>query len=233
MLIRYPLPPQVNVVLLGIAGIAALGIVVAAIAAKRRVMLLTWVVDRLAQLRLSPKVILKRRDHIYHIESKVYDFYKHHPGAFFLMVLCNLLAHATSVIEVYLALRMLGFQPQWAQAYIIESLTKVINFVFAFVPGTIGVYEGGTEVVLQTLGFAAATGVTLALVRKAGTIFWTSIGLLILTWRTLPNAWGRVLDLSPRLRRLMDSLVLSNIAHRPARTLVSIMGTAVGVLLIV
>ncbi len=36
-----------------------------------------------------------------------------------------------------------------AQAYIIESLTKVINFVFAFVPGTIGVYEGGTEVILQ------------------------------------------------------------------------------------
>jgi putative ABC transport system permease protein len=31
----------------------------------------------------------------------------------------------------------------------------------------------------------------------------------------------------------MDSLVLSNIAHRPARTAVSIMGTAVGVLLIV
>ncbi len=120
-----------------------------------------------------------------------------------------------------------------AQAYIIESLTKVINFVFAFVPGTIGVYEGGTEVVLQTLGFAAATGVALALVRKAGTIFWTSIGLLILTWRTLPNAWGRLLDRSPRLRRLMDSLVLSNIAHRPARTAVSILGTAVGVLLIV
>ena len=32
---------------------------------------------------------------------------------------------------------------------------------------------------------------TLAFVRKAGTIFWTSIGLLILTWRTLPNAWRR------------------------------------------
>ena len=105
--------------------------------------------------------------------------------------------------------------------------------MFAFVPGTIGVYEGGTEVVLQTLGFAAATGVTLALVRKAGTVFWTSIGLLILTWRTLPNAWRRLLDRSPHLKRLMDSLVLSNIAHRPARTAVSILGTAVGVLLIV
>jgi len=230
----YPLPEEVNIVLVGIALIAALGIVVVAIAAKRRVMLLTWIIDRLAQLRLSPKVILKRRDHIYHIESKVYDFYKHHPAAFFAMIVCNLAAHATSVIEVYLALRMLGFQPQWAQAYIIESLTKVINFVFSFVPGTIGVYEGGTEVILQKgLGFTPAAGLALALVRKAAIVAWTTAGLLVLTWRTLPNAWQRLLDRSPRLQRLMDSLVFSNIAHRPARTAVSVLGTGVGVLLIV
>jgi putative ABC transport system permease protein len=234
MLARYPLPPPVNLVLLVIAFIAALGIVIAAVAAKRRVMLLTWIIDRLGELRLSPKVILKRRHHIYHLESKVYDFYKHHPGAFFLMIVCNLLAHVSSVVEVYLALKLLGFQPQVAQAYIIESLTKVINFAFAFVPGTIGVYEGGTEVILQKgLGFTPAAGLALALVRKAAIVCWTSIGLLVLTWRTLPNAWRRILDRSPRLQRLMDSLVLSNIAHRPARTAVSILGTGVGVLLIV
>jgi putative ABC transport system permease protein len=233
MLFTYHLPPLVSDTLIAIAVMAALGILAAGLAARRRIMLLTWVIDQMARLRLSPKVILKRRQHIYHIESKVYDFYKHHPGVFFGMVACNLLAHVSSVLEVYVTLRMLGFTPHVAQAYIIESLTKVINFVFAFVPGTIGVYEGGTEIVLQTLGFVAATGVALALVRKAGTIVWTSIGLLILTWRTLPNAWGRLLDRSPHLRRLMDSLVLSNITHRPARTAVSILGTGVGVLLIV
>ncbi len=233
MLFTYHLPPLVSDTLIVIAVMAALGIVAMGLAARRRIMLITWVIDQMARLRLNPKVILKRRQHIYHIESKVYDFYKHHPGVFFGMVACDLLAHVSSVVEVYVTLRMLGFAPQVAQAYIIESLTKVINFVFAFVPGTIGVYEGGTEVVLQSLGFVAATGVALALVRKAGTIFWTSIGLLILTWRTLPNAWGRLLDRSPHLRRLMDSLVLSNIAHRPARTAVSVLGTGVGVLLIV
>jgi len=88
-------------------------------------------------------------------------------------------------------------------------------------------------VILRTLGFATATGVALALVRKAAIVVWTSIGLLVLTWRTLPNAWRRLMDRSPRLQRLMDSLVFSNIAHRPARTAVSILGTAVGVLLIV
>ncbi len=233
MLFSYPMPFPVYVALVVIAAVATLGILIAALAAKRRVMLLTWAIDRLAELRLSPKVILKRRHHIYHLESKVYDFYKHHPGAFFGMVACDLLSHATSVLEVFVALRMLGFQPLVSQAYIIESLTKVINFVFAFVPGTIGVYEGGTAVILRTLGFESATGVALALVRKAAIVCWTSIGLLVLTWRTLPNAWRRLMDRSPRLQRLMDSLVFSNIAHRPARTAVSVIGTAVGVLLIV
>ncbi|MEP6568211.1 MAG: lysylphosphatidylglycerol synthase domain-containing protein [Acidobacteriota bacterium] len=233
MLFTYSLPPLVYYSLVAIAVIAALGIAAAALAAKRRIMLLTWVLDQMARLRLSPKVILKRRQHIYHIESKVYDFYKHHPGVFFGMIACNLLGHVSSVLEVYVTLNMLGYRPNVAQAYIIESLTKVINFVFAFVPGTIGVYEGGTGVILRTLGFTTATGVTLALVRKAGTVFWTSIGLLILSWRTLPNAWRRLLNRSPHLARVMDSLVLSNIAHRPARTAVSIMGTAIGVLLIV
>ncbi|HJX90093.1 MAG TPA: lysylphosphatidylglycerol synthase domain-containing protein [Pyrinomonadaceae bacterium] len=234
MLLSYHLPTPVYTVLIIIAIVAAMGILAAALAAKRRVMLLTWVIDRMAQLRLSPKVILKRRHHIYHLESKVYDFYKHHPGAFFGMIACDLLSHATSVLEVYVALRFLGFKPQVSQAYIIESLTKVINFVFAFVPGTIGVYEGGTEVILQKgLGFTPAAGLALALVRKAAIVCWTSVGLLVLTWRTLPNAWRKLLDRSPRLQRLMDSLVFSNIAHRPARTAVSILGTGVGVLLIV
>jgi putative ABC transport system permease protein len=234
MLFSYALPKPVYTVLIIIASVAALGILTAAFAAKRRVMLLTWVIDRLGELRLSPKVILKRRQHIYHLESKVYDFYKHHPGAFLGMIVCDLLSHVTSVLEVYVALKLLGFDPKVSQAYIIESLTKVINFVFAFVPGTIGVYEGGTEVILQKgLGFTPAAGLALALVRKAAIVTWTSVGLLVLTSRTLPNAWRRLLNRSPRLQRLMDSLVFSNIAHRPARTGVSILGTAVGVLLII
>jgi hypothetical protein len=36
-------------------------------------------------------------------------------------------------------------------ALIVDNL-KVINFAFSFVPGTIGVYEGGTEVILKSLG---------------------------------------------------------------------------------
>src|SRR6185503_8783213 len=93
--------------------------------------------------------------------------------------------------------------------------------------------EAGNGIILRTLGYTTAIGLALAIVRKAAIIFWTVIGVFVLTWRAVPNAWASLLHRSPRLRKLMDSLVLSNIAHRPARTAVSIAGIALGVLLVV
>jgi putative ABC transport system permease protein len=233
MLASYNLPDAAHYTLLLIATLAMLTLLAVGLAASRRVMPLTWFIERLAALGFKPRALGKRRAHISELESSIYDFYHHRRGSFFLIVAFDLAAHVSSVLEVYVTLRMLGFRPGFEAPYVIESLTKVINFVFGFVPATIGVYEGGTEVILRTLGFAAATGITLALVRKAGMIFWTGIGLTMLATGTIPAATSRVIERHPRLKKAMDNLVLSNIAHRPARTLVSIAGIAVGVLLIV
>lgn len=233
MLVSYNLPPVVHYVLYAIAGCALAGILLTVWAVNRRVMLLTWTIDTLGRFGFHPKALTSRRDHIQDLESHVYDFYSHRPGSFFAMIGFNLLTHASSVLEVYVTLKMLGFAPLVSAAYIIESLTKVINFAFGFVPGTVGVYEYGTQRILLTLGYDPATGVALALVRKAGMLFWTVIGLVVLIWRAVPNATRRLMDRSPRFRKLMDSLVLSNISHRPARTVVSIFGIGIGVLLIV
>ncbi|HMJ24799.1 MAG TPA: ABC transporter permease [Pyrinomonadaceae bacterium] len=233
MLFAYPVPPVAREMLILIASVAFLGLIAAAMATRKRVTLLTNIIDSLGRRGFRPRFLRTRRHHIYRIELTVYSFYKRRRAAFFAMVGLDLTSHVTSVVEVYVTLKMLGFLPSVGAAYIIESLTKVINFAFGFVPATIGVYEGGTEIILKSLGFAAAAGVTLAIVRKAAIIFWTVIGVFIITWRAVPNAWRRVLDRSPRLQKLMDSLVLSNLAHRPARTAVSIAGIAIGVLLVV
>jgi putative ABC transport system permease protein len=219
--------------LIVIASFAFFGLIAAAMATRRRVTLLTNLIDSLARKGFRPKFLRTRRHHIYRVELTVYGFYKRRRGAFFSMIGLDLASHVTSVVEVYVTLRLLGFVPQVTAAYIIESLTKVINFAFGFVPGTIGVYETGNGIILRTLGYTAAIGVALGIVRKASIVFWTIIGLCIIAWRALPNAWNRVLERSPRLQKLMDSLVLSNLAHRPARTAVSIIGIAVGVLLVV
>ena len=233
MLASYDLPQAAYYTLLLIATTATLALLAVGLAASRRVKPVTWLIEQLASRNFNPRVLAKRREHIYDVESNIHDFYSHHRGTFIGIVAFDLIAHVSSVLEVYVTLRMLGFRPGFEAPYVIESLTKVINFVFGFVPATIGVYEGGTEVILRTLGFVAATGVTLALVRKAGMFFWTGIGLAMLGKRMLRAAARGVIDRHPRLQKAMDNLVLSNIAHRPARTLVSVLGIAIGVLLIV
>jgi putative ABC transport system permease protein len=233
MLVAYPVPPVAREVLLVIAAGALLGLIAATMATRKRVTLLTGLIDRLARHGFRPKFLRTRRHHIYRIELTVYAFYKRRRAAFFSMIALDLASHVMSVFEVYITLWLLGFSPRVGAAFIIESLTKVINFAFAFVPGTIGVYETGNGIILRTLGYTTAIGVALAIVRKAAIIFWTVIGVFVITWRTLPNAWERVLKRSPRLQKLMDSLVLSNLAHRPARTAVSVAGIALGVLLVV
>jgi len=233
LLLTYAVPPVAREVLIVIAAVAFLGLVAAALATRRRATLITSLIDKLARKGFRPKFLRTRRHHIYRVELTIYAFFKRRRAAFFTMIGLDVAAHISSVVEVYIALRLLGFSASAGAAYIIESLTKVINFAFGFVPGTIGVYETGNGIILATLGYTTAIGLALAIVRKAAIIFWTLIGMLVLTSRAVPNACASLLHRSPRLQRLADSLVLSNIAHRPARTAVSIAGIALGVLLVV
>lgn len=233
MLLTYAVPPVAREVLVIIAAFAFLGLVATALATRRRATLITSLIDKLGRKGFRPRFLRTRRHHIYRVELTIYAFFKRRRAAFLTMIGLDVAAHISSVVEVYMTLRMLGFSASAGAAFIIESLTKVINFAFGFVPGTIGVYETGNGIILATLGYTTAIGLALAIVRKAAIIFWTVIGTLVLTSRAVPNAWASLLHRSPRLRKLADSLVLSNIAHRPARTAVSIAGIALGVLLVV
>src|SRR5207244_9129284 len=111
-----------------IAGVALLGLIAAAMATRKRVTLLTNIIDRLARRGFKPRFLRTRRHHIYRIELTVYAFYKRRRAAFFSMIALDLTSHVTSVLEVFVTLRMLGLEPRVGAAYIIESLTKVINF---------------------------------------------------------------------------------------------------------
>lgn len=144
-----------------------------------------FLIRRLRDFKLAPNFLLKRLNGINEIETNVYDFYQNRRKKFFSLFGLNLVAHTLSVLEVFLALKMLGFESNFTVAFIIESLTKVINFAFSFVPGAVGVYEGGNGIILHALGYATATGVALALVRRGAILFWTTVGLTIILWRTI------------------------------------------------
>ncbi|HEY0172941.1 MAG TPA: lysylphosphatidylglycerol synthase domain-containing protein, partial [Pyrinomonadaceae bacterium] len=232
MLATYDLPVGARLPLYGIAAGMAFVFALVAWAVVSDVMPVTAAVDFFIRRGLKARWFSSKRENFRRVEENVYDFYKKRPRAFFTMFACDFLAHATTVGEVAAVLWMLGFEPAVAVSYIIDSLTKVINLVFGFVPATIGVYEGGTGFILHTLGYAVATGLTIGIVRKASMMVWALVGLVMLVRHAAPAALRKTVERHPRLRGVMDNLVLANMTHRPARTFVSVLGVAVGVLLV-
>ncbi len=163
--------------------LAAAGFLAFILAIKYRVTPFSYLIKILAKRNLAPNFIVKKQHNILEVENNVFQFYHNRRADFFKVFGISLGVHALSVAEVVLALKFLGFSSPVSTAFIIESLTKVINAAFGFIPGTIGVYEGGNGVILQMLGYTAATGVALALVRRGAILFSTSIGLIVLLWR--------------------------------------------------
>ena len=65
-------------------------------------------------------------------------------------------------------------------AFIVEALTKVINLVGALNPGNLGTYEAGTMLIAKIFGVTGTAGLTLALCRRARTVFWAGVGAMCL-----------------------------------------------------
>lgn len=167
-----------------IAALSLLSFIGLILLVRFRVKPVGFTIRRLNKFNVAPNFLLNRLPAINELETNVYDFYTNHRSTFFSLIIINFVSHALSVAEVYAALHLLGFEANLTVSFIIESLTKVINFAFSFVPGAVGVYEGGNAVILHALGYTSATGVALALVRRGAILFWTLIGLGVLLWKT-------------------------------------------------
>jgi len=121
------------------------------------------------------------------LEERIYGFYERNSARFLPILGLEVCFHLTGVAEVYTTLSFISetVAPTLLTAFILESVNRVINVAFKFVPFRTGVDEYGSGVLAKVLGFTRATGVTLAIVRKARDIFWTTIGVLLIVRRGL------------------------------------------------
>jgi hypothetical protein len=83
-----------------------------------------------------------------------------------------------AVLEVYIILRFMGARIALGGALVVEGLTKVINLVGALNPGNIGTYEAGNMLIAKIFGVTGTAGLTLALCRRARTVFWAGVGAM-------------------------------------------------------
>ncbi len=121
------------------------------------------------------------------LEERIYGFYERNRGRFLSILALEICFHLAGIAEVYTTLSFISdtVAPTLLTAFILESVNRVINVAFKFVPMRTGVDEYGSGLLAKVLGFTRATGVTLAIVRKARDVFWTTIGVALIVRRGL------------------------------------------------
>jgi hypothetical protein len=120
------------------------------------------------------------------LEERIYGFYSRNRHRLIIIFLFEVCFHLTGVLEIFVTLSFISpVRPTLLTAFILESVNRVINVVFKFIPLRTGIDEAGTGMLSQVLGFTTAIGVTLAIVRKGRDIFWTGIGVLLMVRRGL------------------------------------------------
>ena len=149
---------------------------------RRQAKFLSGAIGFLSDRGIGRNALLKLKPRAQILEERIYGFYARNQRSLMAIFGLELLFHVAGVLEVYTTLLYISpnTPPSFRQAFILESVNRIINVTFKFVPLRAGVDEGGTGQVSKVLGFTKATGVTLAIVRKGRDIFWATIGVVLL-----------------------------------------------------
>jgi hypothetical protein len=127
-----------------------------------------------------------RIDRVRMLEQQIYSFGSRRRTAVWLVAGAELVFHALGVLEVHVTWwMMLGTSPPPLTSFVLEGANRTITVVFKIVPLRLGVDEMGTAAFTQLLGYGAAPGGSLAVVRKARVLFWTIVGTALLVRRGL------------------------------------------------
>jgi hypothetical protein len=118
------------------------------------------------------------------IESRAQDAVQATRGRLLPIATLESLFHVGGVAEAYITIWLLtGVAPTLLAAFVLETANRIVNVVFRFVPLRVGVDEAGTALMTSVLGMGTASGVTLAVVRKARVLVWSAAGIVLMIRR--------------------------------------------------
>jgi hypothetical protein len=140
---------------------------------------LTHVVPERSRLR-------DRVAQLHALEEHIYTFAVRRRSVLVPVLAAEGMFHALGVLEVHITWWLIqGAPPPLLTAFIFEGANRLVQVLFKFVPLRTGVDELTTGSFTQMLGFGAALGTTMAIVRKVRTIAWVLVGTSLLIRRAL------------------------------------------------
>tara|TARA_A100001037_G_scaffold298532_1_gene322418 strand:+ start:522 stop:1520 length:999 start_codon:yes stop_codon:yes gene_type:complete len=172
----FQIPDQIRTGLLAALALTTLAIVVAVKRQRRNTF--GWFLNVLNSFGLT--FLEKRREKIEEIDRNIAAFYHRNPRGFAVSLGFHVLSWFLGAYEVYYILGILGESLPFSTAYLLTSLSLIINTAFFFVPSGVGVFEGGHVFLFHLLGLEAGLGLAVGLLRRIRKVFWVIVGFAML-----------------------------------------------------
>jgi uncharacterized protein (TIRG00374 family) len=155
-----------------------------------RVGLFSILFRRLDRWNITPSFLERWRAQLRQLDETIVAFGRRYPSHLFLSWGLHFLGWALGTLEVLAIFHAVGIPISLREAMGIEALASVVKAVAFFIPGSLGVQDGGNVLLLTVFGYPSSLGLTFSLVRRMRELLWISLGLVVLLrhygWQSRP-----------------------------------------------
>jgi uncharacterized protein (TIRG00374 family) len=145
---------------------------------KQKKGLFLWLLDGLKKLKLRFNFLEKRRESLIETDMLISRFYTEHKSEFLLIYLGYVLLYVLWVLEIYLTLVFVGIPNVTIMTgFLIVSIGNFAHLLPAL-PAGLGLYEMTYVSLFVLLGISLPMGLTVIIIRRGLSFFWTGLGLI-------------------------------------------------------
>ena len=131
-------------------------------------------------VRLAPGWLRERRIGWLETDHTIGTFYREQRGRFLARVFSYLVGWLLDTVEIYLVAALLHQPLTWSQAVAIEAFTGVAKMMGMWIPGALGVQEGGLLLVGRWVGLPEPFCLVYAVIRRGRELVFVGLGGLFL-----------------------------------------------------
>ena len=187
-----PLPIQIGLVTLLLIGALLIYLLY-----RKQKHLFSSLLNLLRKVGIKTEKLESKIARAMNIDANIGRFYREHKTRFILVLCFHCLGWLLGAFETFVILRALGADIDFSVAFLITSLSVIINGLFFFMPSNIGVLEGGQVFLFITLGLSPVMGLSLGMAKRMRKIFWIFVGWLFLTHLSRGVLQREILTTSP------------------------------------
>ncbi len=143
----------------------------------------------LKKLRIKKEFSRKTIERFEQLDAHIVDFYQTNNRGFLTALSVHTLGRLLGILEIYIIGSAMSSEFTIFTALVLTALAPMVNALFTFVPGALGIMEGAYSGVLYLLGLDPALGITIQIARRIRATFWIALGLLFLGSHNRKKMW--------------------------------------------